>query len=585
MATVGSILSATPAVWQNEAPNNDYPIQRTWQWKRNGVNIPDAVSTCYTLQDADVGQSITVTETAGFISSGNNGTTYEVPAVTSNSASSAVTVTGSQSPTLVYPSNLTYKGAFKVPIVSGATDQEQFVYGGFAMAFNPNGSGSQQTITLSGFVAVAPTVAGEISVIPNANLVNSTNISSYPPASYLRPTASPFPDPLEGQLNTSGIEGGILRLRGMLHVSSYSKLLVSACSYFQNGPGYAAMWRRPSDVTATSQVEGPFCVYDSAYYPRFNAGWMCNVPSVSVGDTNYQTALGGDVLTGLAGVSIAGKASNSPSIAIFSTSDIDPALPRKTSGTAEGGTTTTIILGSSAIANPPQVNDWVWCPSLPYDLVNGVYYYSALRITAYDSGTRTATVSPAWLSAPQSGSTTYTISPRVPAKQLSGYAYPNQLQSGDARNFYTVHSSQLDYQGGMVFPNGTRSVLVFGYHGSGVEMYGTPGNIYSGKRLYDYAATGQSFHATPYALRVWAYNADELVQVKNGTGGFTCENIKPYAVWDFTIPNLENPGVASLKLTGVTYNPVNKTIYLAFIPPPSGQAVIHAFEVSNATYP
>jgi hypothetical protein len=137
----------------------------------------------------------------------------------------------------------------------------------------------------------------------------------------------------------------------------------------------------------------------------------------------------------------------------------------------------------------------------------------------------------------------------------------------------------------MVFPNGTRSVLVFGYHGSGLEMYGSTGAIYSSKRLYDYSNSGYSFHACPYTLRVWAYNADELVQVKNGTGGFTCENIKPYAVWDFTIPNLSNPGSASFKLTGVTYNPVNRTIYLSFIPAPSGQVVIHAFEVSNATYP
>ncbi len=584
MATVGSILQVTPATWVNEAPTNDYPIQRTWQWKRNGVNIANAVSTCYTLQDADVGQSITVTETAGFISSGNSGSTYEVPATTASSSSSVVTVTGSQSATLIYQSNLTYKGAFKVPIVSGP-DTGQFTYGGFALAFNPNGSGSQQTITLSGFVATAPTVAGEISVIPNASLVDSTNISSYPSANYLRPTATPFPDPLEGQLNTSGISGTILRMRGMLHTSSYSKLLVTACGYYQNGPGYAAMWRRPSDLTATSQVEGPFCVYDPAYYPRFNAGWMCNVPSTLVGGTNYQTALSGDILTGLAGVSIAGKSSNSPSIAVFNSVDIDTTLPRKTSGTAQGGSTTTIILDSSAIANPPQVNDWVWCPSLSFAIEDGVYQYSAHRITAYDSGTRTATVSPAWLSAPQAGSTTYTISPRVPAKQLSGYEYPNQLQSGDARNFYSVYSAQLDYQGGMVFPNGTRSVLVFGYHGSGLEMYGTNGEIYDGVRVYDYSNNAQTFHACPYTLRVWAYNADELVQVKNGTGGFTCENIKPYAVWDFTIPNLSDPGSASLKFTGVTYNPVNRTIYLSFIPAPSGQTVIHAFEVSNATYP
>lgn len=584
MATVGSILSATPAVWQNEAPTNDYLIQRTWQWKRNGVNIPDAVSTCYTLQNADVGQSITVTETAGFISSSNNGSTYEVPAITANSTSSAVTVTGSQSSTLVYPSNLTYKGAFKVPLLS-SPDSTQFNYGGWALAFNPSGSGSQQTITLSGFNAAITTVAGEISVIPNANLVISTNESTYPSASYLRPTARPFPDPLEGQFNTSGIDGSNLRMRGMLHTSSYSKLLVSACSYYQNGPTYAAMWRRPSDLTVTGQVEGPFCVYDSAYFPRFNTGWMCSVPSTSVGEINYQTALSGDILIGLAGLSIVSNASNSPSISVFNSADIDTALTRKTSGTAQGGTTTTIILDSSAIANPPQVNDWVWCPSLPYFLDSSIYYYSAHRITAYNSGTRTATVSPAWLSDPQSGSTTYTISPRVPAKQLSGYPYPNALQSGDARNFYSVYAADFAYQGGMVFPNGTRSVLVFGYNGSGVQLYGTNGNIYSGVRLYDYSNNFQSYHACPYVLRIWAYNADELVQVKNGTGGFTCENIKPYAVWDFTIPNLGDPGSISFSFSGATYNPVNKTIYLSFRGGNFAQTIIHAFEVSNATYP
>lgn len=585
MATVGSILSVTPAVWQNELPTNDYPIQRTWQWKRNGVDIPNAVSTCYTLQDADVGQSITVAETAGFISSSNNGSTYEVPAATSSSASAAVTATGSQSPTLIYQNNLVYKGAFKLPNVLGITDPEGFNYGGWALAFNPSGSGLQKTITLSGFAGASPTVSGEVSVIPNASLVTSTDINYFPDASFLRPTTKPFPDPVEGQMSTSGMDGSNVRIRGMLHVSSYSKLLVSACAYYQNGPLYAALWRRPSNLTETGQVEGPFCAYDSNYYPRFNTGWMCDVPSTVVGGVNYQTALSGDVLIGLAGLSIANSASNSPSIAVFSSSDIDTTLNRKTSGTAQGGTTATIILGSSAIANPPQVNDWIWCPSLPFNLENGVYSYSAHRITAYDSGTRTATVNPAWLSAPQSGSTTYTISPRVPAKQLSGYTYPNKLQSPDSRNFYSVHSATLDYQGGMVFPNGTRSVLVFGYAGSGIEGYGTVGSIYGGVRLFDYTNQSQGFHGVPYTLRIWAYNADELVQVKNGTGGLTCENIKPYAVWDFAIPDSGNPGSISQSFAGATYNPVDKTIYLSFRQGPFNWLAFHAFEVSNATYP
>lgn len=83
--------------------------------------------------------------------------------------------------------------------------------------------------------------------------------------------------------------------------------------------------------------------------------------------------------------------------------------------------------------------------------------------------------------------------------------------------------------GGLAFPSGTRSVLLFGRHGTGRYCYG------EAAECGDPASSYKGPHAYPYRFQVWAYDAIDLLAVKAGTKK-TYEP-KPYAVW--SMPELD----------------------------------------------
>ena len=78
----------------------------------------------------------------------------------------------------------------------------------------------------------------------------------------------------------------------------------------------------------------------------------------------------------------------------------------------------------------------------------------------------------------------------------------------------TNHLSQADFITGMVFPSGTRTVLFFGKHGMGNYCYGTGGS--SGGDCFDPDDSSKGIHSYPYRSQVWAYDANDLIAVKNG---------------------------------------------------------------------
>ena len=63
---------------------------------------------------------------------------------------------------------------------------------------------------------------------------------------------------------------------------------------------------------------------------------------------------------------------------------------------------------------------------------------------------------------------------------------------------------------GVVFPNGTASVLFFGMTGVGNYCYG------EAAECNDPSNNSKGEHAYPYKAYVWAYNANDLLAVKNG---------------------------------------------------------------------
>jgi hypothetical protein len=118
---------------------------------------------------------------------------------------------------------------------------------------------------------------------------------------------------------------------------------------------------------------------------------------------------------------------------------------------------------------------------------------------------------------------------------------------------------------GVVFVDGTRSVLFVGRHGLGAPCYGrttqNPALIgtvdRNGVRICAIGPDGPyGMHAAPYRYQVWAYDALDLVKVKEGT--LKPWQPRPYAVWELPVPT-EGAGVAP---RGVAYNPSTGQIFV-----------------------
>ncbi len=122
---------------------------------------------------------------------------------------------------------------------------------------------------------------------------------------------------------------------------------------------------------------------------------------------------------------------------------------------------------------------------------------------------------------------------------------------------------------GIVFPQGSRSVLFFGRRGTGIFCYGEgksdPAlhNTYCDPAYpevlccYDPADSSKGGHAYPYVYLVLAYDALDLLSVK--TGEKQMWEILPYGVWELNFPFAnDNPGIL-----GAAYDPSTQKIYIS----------------------
>ncbi len=149
-----------------------------------------------------------------------------------------------------------------------------------------------------------------------------------------------------------------------------------------------------------------------------------------------------------------------------------------------------------------------------------------------------------------------------PAIPVVFYPQAHPLDLWSATSSLFNGSTQIN---GVVFPEGTRSVLFYGRHGTGPLCYGegTADPALVGKTAPDGAlycgdATDSSkgIHAPPYEHRIWAVDARDLAAVKRGER--KPWEVKPYAVWAIPFPL---PG--GTHATGATYDPATGRLFLA----------------------
>lgn len=159
----------------------------------------------------------------------------------------------------------------------------------------------------------------------------------------------------------------------------------------------------------------------------------------------------------------------------------------------------------------------------------------------------------------------------VPASMLIGYPLSN---TNPAVGYYgNTSTANAVYDmgsgpGGVAFPDGTRSILFIHRVGTTAACYGegttnpaldrqpVPG--YNGAVIYCYDLSNmyKGGHQYPYKHQVVAYDANDLIAVKNGTKNPW--DVVPYARW--YLNDINNNGSADLR--GATYDPATKRIYI-----------------------
>jgi len=136
----------------------------------------------------------------------------------------------------------------------------------------------------------------------------------------------------------------------------------------------------------------------------------------------------------------------------------------------------------------------------------------------------------------------------IPSIRLMHFPLSNPLASPDSANDLFSRADQ--YNAGMVFPSGTRSVLFWSRHGYGRPTY----------KQNDGGCGGESGEgAAPYRRQITAFDANDLLAVKNGTK--QPHDIRPYAWWVVPGPS---DSCGNFRNSGLAYDPSSRRIYAAF---------------------
>lgn len=398
----------------------------------------------------------------------------------------ALAVSPQQEP-LIQNNNLTYLGAFRLPDTTIPNSTYGFSYAVTGIAFNP----ANNSLFLNTHAYEQRTAEVSIPAL-------STNMNSVQTATLLQNPA----DITEGNLNHL-LAGGAPELSTvyMGGLLVYNNKLVGTSYIYYDAAQQAALSHFTHSLTLsqTGSFRGMYKV--GSLNPGFYAGSMALIPP------QWQSLLGGPVLTGLASVSIIGRTSSGPSAFVM-----DP--------------------DQLGVVNP--------VPATPL-----VYYDLAHETLG------------AW-------SNTTTIN---------------------------LYNNQATNVRGVVFPVGTRTVLFFGRQGTSVPCYGEggatppPGAVHW---CYDPANDSKGPHAYPYKFWVWAYDANDLLTVKNGQNNPW--DIRPYAIWELPIPL----AIEYKETIGAAYDPATQRIFVGQasaggLLPGAGtydrSAVIHVFQVNNSPPP
>lgn len=148
------------------------------------------------------------------------------------------------------------------------------------------------------------------------------------------------------------------------------------------------------------------------------------------------------------------------------------------------------------------------------------------------------------------------------------YPSAHPLGQWGTQNAYVNGSTSIR---GLVFPARTRSILFFGRHGIGPFCYG------SGVECHDPADPSQGTHAYPYEYYVWAYDASNLLAVRDGTK--QPWEVRPYATWILDMPFKPSSGAAVIN--GAAYDSTSGRVFVSQAYGDRSLPVIHVFRLQS----
>ncbi len=155
----------------------------------------------------------------------------------------------------------------------------------------------------------------------------------------------------------------------------------------------------------------------------------------------------------------------------------------------------------------------------------------------------------------------------VPATPLVQYPSSDPLREWDTTNLYFNGTTKIK---GVVFPKDSRSLLFFGIHGTGTYCYG------EADVCNDPVDNSKGNHAYPYVNQVWAYDALDLLKVKNGEK--SPWEVTPYQIWQIPLPFQAETS----KPIGATYDPSTQRLFISHNRK-GDRLIIHVFRLNHVT--
>jgi hypothetical protein len=247
--------------------------------------------------------------------------------------------------------------------------------------------------------------------------------------------------------------------------------------------------------------------------------------------------------------------------------------------------TTGNVLGPATVSNPTYSNPrWSTGPmvKIPADRVAANYFGSNGKVLvgwAPDSSLNLAVSGGPSVFAFNPSSITGVVS--VTSNAVLVYTQDAPLDNhwysggGQTGGFFPVYGLTSSHYG-LVYPNGTNSLLFFGTNGHGYTVYSDPSNPPDRPWIYDPHGSGVGEHAFPWYNQVWAYDTRELKAAYDA--GQPSETVKPYAMWNFDWPTTG----ATHVMRGAAYDPATKRMYIAVNSTNFSRTMIYVYEVTNA---